>query len=109
MVETVLRDRGYGLLVKRGSKGALRLEWRGENDPLGSLMGLGNLREVVEELIRREAHDAIQVGYSWEDVGYALGMTRQGAWQKLAGEPGAEVLAGAVAQVQARGVRDGGA
>lgn len=50
-------------------------------DP-GQLYGLAALSTVIDDLLQEAVAEARADGYSWADIGSALGMTRQAAQQR---------------------------
>jgi len=40
--------------------------------------------DEVERALREAVHRARDAGYSWAEVGEALGMTKQSAWERFA-------------------------
>jgi len=52
--------------------------------PLDALRALSEGEEEIERLRREQVIAARKAGASWEQVGEALGMTRQSAWEQFA-------------------------
>ncbi len=40
----------------------------------------------VETALQEAVREARRAGYSWTEIGEALGMTKQSAWERFAGE-----------------------
>ena len=53
-------------------------------EPLEALSELARSEEELDELRRRQVAAARASGASWEQIGEALGMTRQSAWEYFA-------------------------
>jgi hypothetical protein len=59
--------------------GSYAVNANGEADTLPSFE---HLHEVIEDAVRVVVHRALQDGYTWRQIGEALGMTRQSAWER---------------------------
>lgn len=65
-------------------------------DPLEALRQLAKYDNELQRLRRGKVRAARAAGASWENIGAALGMTRQSAWEHYAGEVWDDVAASAV-------------
>jgi len=78
------RDVEMGLRLSE-HRGRLRIEWTVHPDPAAAGIQLQNLRVQLEAV----EHDLVgklrALGFSWDDIGRAFGMSRQGAQKKFAG------------------------
>lgn len=54
-------------------------------DPLSAVELLERASRVLAELLVNEVAQARMMGHSWEQLGQALLITRQAAWQRYAG------------------------
>lgn len=86
--ENPLADPVFGIDVApwRGhGQYRLRVKWLVDRDPFHALMALTRLRKLhlsaVEQTLVTEARDA---GVSWEDIGFALGVSGEAARKRLA-------------------------
>jgi hypothetical protein len=66
-------------------------------DPLDALRVLARTEAELDELRRQQVAAARSAGASWEQVGEALGVSRQSAWEHYAGRTRAELAANAAA------------
>lgn len=66
-------------------------------DPLDALRVLARTEAELDELRRQQVAAARSAGASWEQVGEALGVSRQSAWEYYAGRTRAELAANAAA------------
>lgn len=57
-----------------------------DQHPLEALRGLSNGMGVLEHNLRRTVVSARHGGCSWEQIGRALGMSRQSAWERFSKE-----------------------
>jgi hypothetical protein len=57
----------------------------GSDDPAVGLAGVRALREVVERLEDLHVDAARERGWSWQDIGAALGVSRQAVHKKHGG------------------------
>ena len=62
-------------------------------DPLEALSELARSEEELEELRHRQVAAARASGSSWEQIGMALGMNHQSAWECFAERAGADLAA----------------
>jgi hypothetical protein len=84
-----------GMVVKRpprvriGGQGkCLRLRTVGDWDayPLDALRECRGVATALEKSLWQTVHKARDAGHSWADIGAALGITKQTAWQRFTGE-----------------------
>lgn len=54
-------------------------------EPLDRLLLAHQLRQAADELLTHDAAGANQAGYSWQEIGNALGISRQAAYQRFGG------------------------
>lgn len=66
-------------------------------DPLDALRVLARTEAELDDLRRRQVAAARVAGATWEQVGEALGMSRQSAWEYYAARARAELAANAAA------------
>ena len=73
-----------------GSGGNVRLRASGdwESEPLKGLREASRLATAVDKLVGQEVALARRAGHSWTEVGEALGVTRQAAWERFSGNAG---------------------
>lgn len=55
----------------------------GDVDPLGVLRGITKGMSKLDRALRDAVHAARGRGHSWEEIGEALGVTRQSAWERF--------------------------
>ena len=55
------------------------------SDPLSSVELLDRAFRALEDLLINEVAQARMMGHSWEELGQALLISRQAAWQRYAG------------------------
>ena len=55
-----------------------------DRDPRVGLRGVAALRRLVERLEALQVHSARRQGWSWEEIGAALGVSRQAVHKKHA-------------------------
>lgn len=73
-------------LVGRGSKARLRTIGTWGERPLDDLVLACRASVAVEKLIGEIVDDARAQGSSWTQIGHALGITKQSAWERFSGE-----------------------
>ncbi len=66
-------------------------------DPLDALRALTHTEAELDELRREQVAAARDAGATWEQVGEALGMSRQSAWEYYAARTRSEIGANAAA------------
>jgi len=64
-------------------------------EPLDALRELARSELELDELRRRQVVEARHAGATWEDIGDALGMSRQSAWEYFAKRAGDRLKASA--------------
>jgi len=70
----------------RATKGRLRLTGTWGKKPLEDLRVASGAAGAVDKLIRQTVQDARKQGCTWAEIGGALGMSKQSAWERFAGE-----------------------
>jgi len=80
---TLHRDVEMGLRV-REHRGRLVIEWTVHPDPAAAGLQLQNLRAQLEGVEHELVGKLRALGFSWDEVGRAFGMSRQGAQKKYA-------------------------
>ncbi|MEZ5376807.1 MAG: hypothetical protein R2733_09885 [Acidimicrobiales bacterium] len=66
-------------------------------DPLDALRALARTEAKLDELRRKQVAAARDAGATWEQVGEALGMSRQSAWEYYSARARAEIAANVAA------------
>lgn len=66
-------------------------------DPLDALRALARTEAELDELRRKQVAAARAAGATWEQVGEALGISRQSAWEYYAARARSELAANAAA------------
>ena len=69
-------------------------------DPLDALRALARTEAELDELRRKQVAAARAAGATWEQVGEALGISRQSAWEYYAARTRAEFAANAAANTK---------
>jgi len=71
-----------------GNGRALRLQALGdwESCPLDALSECARAQTALEKATRQTVELARDAGHSWTEIGEALGITKQTAWQRFAGD-----------------------
>ena len=54
-----------------------------QDNPLGVLKGLRSALRVVESKLSEAVQEARRQGLTWEQIGEALGTSRQAAWERF--------------------------
>lgn len=67
----------FGLSVRPNQQGQLVVRWRVDRDPMIGLMGWSELRGVMAGLERELVSAGRDAGYTWDDLAWAAGVTRQ--------------------------------
>jgi hypothetical protein len=70
-----------------GNGRKLRLIGDWEAAPLDGLCESAGLARAVEKLQRHLTHEARDAGRTWTEIGEALGISRQAAWQRFSTPP----------------------
>jgi uncharacterized NAD(P)/FAD-binding protein YdhS len=73
-------------LVGRGSKARLRTIGAWGERPLDDLTVACHTSAAVDKLIRQTVAEARKQGCSWAEIGHALRITKQSAWERFSGE-----------------------
>jgi uncharacterized NAD(P)/FAD-binding protein YdhS len=73
-------------LDARATKGRLRLVGRWGKQPLEDLLVACAASGAIDKLIRQTVADARRQGCTWSEIGDALGMSKQSAWERFSGE-----------------------
>ena len=73
-------------LNAQATKGRLRLVGGWGEKPLDDLRVACAASGAVDKLIRQTVEDARQRGCSWAEIGHALGISKQSAWERFSGE-----------------------
>jgi hypothetical protein len=71
-------------IIGRGHDLRLRLAGDWEADPLDALCEAGRLGDAVEKMQRDLVRRARAGGRSWAEIGSALGVSKQAAWERFA-------------------------
>jgi hypothetical protein len=73
-------------LNAQATKGRLRLVGKWGEKPLDDLRVACAAAGAVDKLIRQTVGDARGHGCSWAEIGQALGISKQSAWERFSGE-----------------------
>ena len=73
-------------LDAQATKGRLRLVGTWGKKPLDDLLVACAASGAVDKLIRQTVKDARGQGCTWAEIGRALGMSKQSAWERFSGE-----------------------
>jgi hypothetical protein len=73
-------------LDAQATKGRLRLVGTWGKRPLDDLVVACAASRAVDKLIRQTVQDAREQGCTWAEIGQALGMSKQSAWERFSGE-----------------------
>ena len=73
-------------LDAQATKGRLRLIGTWGKKPLEDLLVACAASGAVDKLIRQTVEDARRQGCTWAEIGKALGISRQSAWERFSGE-----------------------
>ena len=73
-------------LEAQANKGRLRLVGTWGKKPLDDLRVACAASGAVDKLIRQTVEDARGAGCTWAEIGRALGMSKQSAWERFSGE-----------------------
>ena len=58
----------------------------GDDEPLRVLGGITEGLKHIDQTVRFYVAEARKKGHTWEEIGSALGVTRQAAWEKYSNE-----------------------
>ncbi len=74
-----MRGKGHAVAV------GVSLEVSGDvkENPLGVVKGLANASRSVEAKLKEAVHEARRQRCTWEELGEALGISRQAAWERF--------------------------
>jgi hypothetical protein len=75
-----IRIVGHGTNIRVRAVG----DW--ESEPLEGLREAHRLSTALDKLERDSVRRARQTGHSWTQIGEALGVTKQAAWERYSGE-----------------------
>ena len=73
-------------LHAQAMKGSLRLIGTWGERPIDDLKVACGAAGAVDKLIRQTVRDAREQGCTWAEIGRALGMSKQSAWERFSGE-----------------------
>ena len=73
-------------LDAQATKGRLRLVGTWGKKPLEDLRVAWGAAGAVDKLIRQTVEDARRQGCTWAEIGQALGISKQSAWERFSGE-----------------------
>jgi ATP-dependent Clp protease ATP-binding subunit ClpX len=73
-------------LTGSGSKARLRTIGTWGERPLEDLTVVCHASTAVDKLIRQTVAEARKQGCSWAEIGHALRITKQSAWERFSGE-----------------------
>jgi hypothetical protein len=71
-----------------GHGGNLRIRASGdwESEPLDGLRDACHVASALDKLTRESVKRARDAGHSWTQIGHALGVSKQAAWERYSGE-----------------------
>lgn len=69
-----------------GTRVSLRTVGDWDANPLDALRECRSVATALEKALWQTVHKARDAGHSWADIGAALGITKQTAWQRFTGE-----------------------
>jgi hypothetical protein len=75
-----IRIVGHGRNIRVRAAG----DWQSE--PLDGLREVCRLSTALDKLTRESVQRAREAGHSWTQIGEALGVTKQTAWERYSGE-----------------------
>jgi uncharacterized NAD(P)/FAD-binding protein YdhS len=73
-------------LDSQATRGRLRLVGTWGKRPLEDLLVASAASRAVDKLIRQTVEDARRQGCTWAQIGHALGMSKQSAWERFSGD-----------------------
>jgi hypothetical protein len=73
-------------IVGRGGRLRLRTLGDWDSQPLHALRECCRAENALEKAMWQTVRSAREAGHSWTEVGEALGVTKQTAWERFAGE-----------------------
>lgn len=60
--------------------------WGGAEEPLETIRHLHRVSGEVEKVLRDAVRRARRAGHTWTEIGKAMGMSKQSAWERFAGK-----------------------
>jgi hypothetical protein len=72
-------------IVGAGSRLRLRALGDWDSNPVGALRECCRAETALEKTMWQTVGQAREAGHSWTEIGEALGVTRQTAWQRFSG------------------------
>lgn len=77
-------DDQYGISLDRTAAGRVRFRWLVDQDLSVALLGLSQVRGLLDVLEREYVFGLRQGGDSWDDIGWLLGITGEAARRRHA-------------------------
>lgn len=73
-------------IVGHGQNIRVRADGDWQNEPLDGLREACRVSIALDKLTRESVQRAREAGHSWTQIGEALGVTKQTAWERYSGE-----------------------
>lgn len=73
-------------IVGHGKNTRVRTAGDWESEPLDGLREACRVSTALDKLTRELVHRGREAGHSWTQIGQALGVTKQTAWERYSGE-----------------------
>ena len=73
-------------IVGHGQNISVRADGDWQSEPLHGLREACRLSTALDKLTRESVQRAREAGHSWTQIGEALGVTKQTAWERYSGE-----------------------
>jgi hypothetical protein len=73
-------------IVGHGSDTRLRLLGNWDDRPIDGIQAAHGVERALDKLLREQVRRARDAGCSWTEIGNALGVTKQSAWERFSGE-----------------------
>ena len=73
-------------IVGHGQNIRVRADGDWQSEPLDGLREACRLSTALDKLTRESVQRAREAGHSWTQIGEALGVTKQTAWERYSGE-----------------------
>ena len=73
-------------IVGHGQNIRVRADGDWQSEPLDGLREACRLSTALDKLTRESVQRAREAGHSWTQIGEALGVTQQTAWERYSGE-----------------------
>ena len=73
-------------IVGHGQSIGVRAAGDWESEPLDGLREACRVSTALDKLTRESVQQAREAGHSWTQIGEALGVTKQAAWERYSGE-----------------------